>query len=438
MEFIKATRQYSTLENGSQIMVFCAQWNDCFLELSIISVPRIFLSSISFDIYDQFLFSEDFCTTSGLSISLLSNPSGSPYYNITPTTTPRHSLILDSSVLNPHGFLEPSVHSFGIDPSQFNENLRPLSNFICDFFSLFFSKQGEHVIFVAQTNFYDLRATQFSKSKCGRVWRLERTMTRVMTRELEQLIGGVIPRYKGVRWRPERKHPWVAEIKVPKKPKRKMWLGNYDTPEEAAQAYAIVVIQYGKQTTLNFEDSCKHVSNSTTQSIMSSDPKLVIDNSIQISTSQSTLYGTCTSVGKHNVQGRSMPTCALNGRDCKMNSTLLQVDFQPNSKAMIALEKDPTPEVVDQALEEVSTNNKKFGMVDHDSKSYFMFASDLPGMVDMHYPSQKTGSTSNNTMHNMNPYEFLSLRTIEGDVVESVEMNTKNKSGASPSLEGAN
>lgn len=134
MEFIKATRQYSTLENGSQIMVFCAQWNDCFLELSIISVPRIFLSSISFDIYDQFLFSEDFCTTSGLSISLLSNPSGSPYYNITPTTTPRHSLILDSSVLNPHGFLEPSVHSFRIDPSQFNENLRPLSNFICDFF----------------------------------------------------------------------------------------------------------------------------------------------------------------------------------------------------------------------------------------------------------------------------------------------------------------
>ena len=24
-------------------------------------------------------------------------------------------------------------------------------------------------------------------------------------------------------------------------------------------------------------------------------------------------------------------------------------------------------------------------MVDHDSKSYFMFVSDLPGMVDMHY-----------------------------------------------------
>jgi len=172
---------------------------------------------------------------------------------------------------------------------------------------------------------------------------------------------------------------------------------------------------------------------------MSSDPKLVIENSCQISMSQSTLYGTCTSVREHTVQERSMPTCALNGRDCKMNSTLLlQVDFQPNSKAMIALGNDPTLEVVHQTLEEVSTNNKSFGMVDHDSKSYFMFASDLPGIVDMHYPSQKTGSTSRNTMRNMNSYEFLSLGRIEGEVVESVEMNTKNKSGASPSLEGAN
>jgi hypothetical protein len=235
MEFIKATRQYSTLENGSQIMVFCAQWNDYFFELSIVSIPRIFISPISFDIIDQFVFSEDnICIRSSFSVSYLSNPSGSPYYNITPTTTPRHSLILDSSVLNPHGFLEPSVHSFGIDPSQFNKNFRPLSNFICDFFSLLVSQQGEHVNFVAQTNFYDLRATQFSRSKCGRVWRLERTMTQVMTRELEQLVGGVIPRYKGVRWRPNCKHPWVAEIKVPKKPKRKMWIGNYDTAEEAA------------------------------------------------------------------------------------------------------------------------------------------------------------------------------------------------------------
>jgi hypothetical protein len=50
MEFIKATHQDSTLENGSQIMVFCPQWNDYFFELNIVSVPRVFISSISFDI----------------------------------------------------------------------------------------------------------------------------------------------------------------------------------------------------------------------------------------------------------------------------------------------------------------------------------------------------------------------------------------------------
>ena len=441
MEFTKATRKDSTLENGSQKIVFHAQWRDYFFELSFVSVPRIINSSISFNVFDQFAFSkEKMCTQIGLlSVSYLSNPSGSPYYNISPTT-PRHSLILDSSVLNPHGFLEPSLQSFGLDPSHFNENLRLLSNFLYNFFSfkLVFSQKGEHVNFVAQTNCYDLRTTHFLVPKCGRVWRLERTMTRVMTRELEQLIGGVITHYKGVRWRPERKHPWVAEIKVSRKTKRKMWLGNYDTPEEAARAYDIAVIQYGKQTTLNFKDSCEHVSNSTTQSTMSSDPKVVVDNSFQISTSQSMLYDTRTSVEEPTMQGRSMPTCALDDQDCKMNSTLLQVDFQSNSKAMIALEIDPTLQVANQAPEEISTYNKSFGMVDHKSKSYFMFASDLPGMVDMHYPSQRTGSTSRIPMRNMYSYEFLRLGAVEGEVVESVEMNSKVKSGASPSPEGAN
>ena len=35
-------------------------------------------------------------------------------------------------------------------------------------------------------------------------------------------------------------------------------------------------------------------------------------------------------------------------------------------------------------------------------------------------------------MCNMNSYESLSLGTVEGEVVKSVEVNTKIKSGASP------
>ena len=38
----------------------------------------------------------------------------------------------------------------------------------------------------------------------------------------------------------------------------------------------------------------------------------------------------------------------------------------------------------------------------------------------------------------MYSYEFLRLGAVEGEVVESVEMNSKVKSGALPSLEGAN
>jgi hypothetical protein len=153
-------------------------------------------------------------------------------------TTPQHCLVLDSNTLTPFDFHESPLQSFGPEPSQsleyFRNKHKILSKFVFNYLSSLILQQGEHISFYVQIDFYDLRATQFSKSKWGRVWRLERTMTRVMTRELEHLIGGVIPRYKGVRWRPERRHPWVVESKIPRKAKTKMWLGNYDTPEEVA------------------------------------------------------------------------------------------------------------------------------------------------------------------------------------------------------------
>ena len=98
-----------------------------------------------------------------LSILYLPNPSGPPYYNITPASTPppQYSLILDSRVLNPYGFLEPSLQSFGIDLSHFYENFTLLSKFLYDCFSLLFSQQRERVYFVTKINCYGLCATQF-------------------------------------------------------------------------------------------------------------------------------------------------------------------------------------------------------------------------------------------------------------------------------------
>jgi len=176
----------------------------------------------------------------GVSISYLSNPSAPPYFNTTsPTTTPQHRLVLDSSTLNQHDFLEFSIQSFGSKPSQsilaFIDYNKTLSKIGVSYFSSLLREHRDHIQFSIVVECYALCATLFFVPKCGRVWRMERTMTRTMTRELEQLIGGVIPRYKGVRWRPERKHPWVAEITISeKKTKKKMWIGNFATPEEAA------------------------------------------------------------------------------------------------------------------------------------------------------------------------------------------------------------
>jgi len=388
MKFTKATRQDSRLENGSYSLEFQAQWDDYYIKTSFIYVPFNTTTPISSKIVREVMgLGRRKIMESGVQFSYLSNHSAPPYYNIAPTTTPQHRLITDSSILNPLGFVEPSLQSFGIEPSQSIlalNNIGVHANFALMYFSRLFHEQGEHIIFFFKTDYYDLRATHFFVPKCGRVWRLERTMIRTMTRELEQLIGGVIPHYKGVCWRPERKHPWVAEIKISKrKTKGKMWIGNYDTPEEAARAYDVVAIQYGMLAPLNFEDSCKHVPNSTMHSIMSSDQESAINNSFVISTSQSMPLGTHTlSLREPIVQARAMPTCSLANQDCEMNHALMQSDLQENSKAIITLEKYATLKVIDPAYKKISIYDKNIGVVDNGSKSYFMFASDLPSMVN--------------------------------------------------------
>lgn len=65
--------------------------------------------------------------------------------------------------------------------------------------------------------------------------------------------GGDATSYRGVRHRPEL-NKWVTEIR-PTSQKRKIWLGTYETPEEAARAYDVGIFYTKKKIPYNFEDS---------------------------------------------------------------------------------------------------------------------------------------------------------------------------------------
>jgi hypothetical protein len=414
MKLTKATCQYSILENGDYVFEVHAQWDDYLTRSSFPWCPQTHVLAMSPKIFHQWMaLLKKSVNESGFPISYLSNPSAPPYFNTTsPTTTPQHRLVLDSSTLNQRGCLEFSRQSFGAKPSQsifaFIEYNNLLAKIAVNNFSSLVCEQGDHLQFSIVVDCYDLRATQFFVPKCGRVWRLERTMTRTLTRELEQLIGGVIPRYKGVRWRPERKHPWVAEIKISEeKSKKKMWIGNFATPEEAARAYDAAVIRYKKQMTLNFEDSCKDLSNSTMWSIIPSDQSIAIDKSFEVSTSQSMPLGTRTCMGEPSEQARAMPTCGLVNQGGMMIPLVTQADIQPKSKDIITSEKYPPLKVVGEASQEVDTYNKSFEMVENGYKSYFMFASDLPSMGGACSALQKTSSSSDNKVYDKQTDELL-------------------------------
>ena len=170
-----------------------------------------------------------------------------------PTSNPQHRIFIDSSTFDECGSFKPLVTSYGMNPD-------PASLLQTELFLLYtnYTKSYEFWLndesrvkmqLIVQWEIYDLRSTQFSQQKQPRSWVIERTITRRVARKLEQSTGNSTARYKGVRWRPERKHPWVAEMKLPKR--KKMWIGNFDTPEEAAQAYIEAAKCYQRQKTLS-------------------------------------------------------------------------------------------------------------------------------------------------------------------------------------------
>jgi hypothetical protein len=71
--------------------------------------------------------------------------------------------------------------------------------------------------------------------------------------------GGDTMAFRGVRHRPEL-NKWVTEIR-PTSQKRKIWLGTYETPQEAARAYDAGIFYTKKKIPYNFADSPHHLHN---------------------------------------------------------------------------------------------------------------------------------------------------------------------------------
>ena len=272
MRYTKFTSQYSRLANGSHKVEVNAQWECYFLKYVIHLSAKEGQDPIPLRVVQQFTkLRIERAMQNGITFEFLPGLNGPPYYSIAPTTTPQHRALMDSSRVDQYGAFQSSVTSFGVQQDS-QSIIAQLELFNI---STNCKKVYLHLLCVEpldmhllmQCDFYDLRPTQFSKPNGGRVWRSERTMARRMTQQLQLLEGQATVKYKGVRWRPERKHPWVAEIRHSKV--KRMWIGNYDTQKEAARAYDVAAITHGKKTSLNFEDSWKYLPVSTTQAHLS-------------------------------------------------------------------------------------------------------------------------------------------------------------------------
>lgn len=267
-----------TLENGSYQLFTNGQIGDFGYKSFTTLVPKGTQNQISRQVGRQFM------RLMMRNVALLNNFSMEvgdvPCAVIPSILAPKHCVVIDSCNHDKHGTLIPSVTSFGL--KQEFEALfihKKLLAILLNFSEVFYkSKHSLNVDlqFLVQFNVYDLHQAHpqiyFTKriASCrSRVCPTERTLLRWRAQELEERAGGPVRRYKGVRWRPQRKHPWVAEIKLPKK--RKMWIGDFDTAEAAARAYDSAAIAHGKvETALNFGGESTSNSSSTSHHELSS------------------------------------------------------------------------------------------------------------------------------------------------------------------------
>lgn len=262
MDYKKVTfGRGETLENGSYRLEVTAQMNDTYhvFQNIVLITQKDSQNSLPQNVGTHFI-SVLLKTILGLGsrVFMSSTNNGNLRDKIVLSSIkPRHSIMYDSVTYDRCGSFRPLPKPFStnptLEPSIVQRHACLLSTYYTNAFAAWKHANNVDVHVAIQSNVFDLQGTQFVAQDHRRPWVIQRTITRQMAQELEQQLCGPIRPYKGVRWRPERKHPWVAEIRLHKQ--KKAWIGNFDTQEEAARAFDVAAIYHGKHTTLNFKGS---------------------------------------------------------------------------------------------------------------------------------------------------------------------------------------
>lgn len=385
MELTKVTRHdFPMLRNGEHKLEYHGQWEHFYIKVIHSFFPKQSEKYISPKIgHDFVLWRGMNLMQLGHTIKWLPDTNGPPYYSVASSTEPQHHISMDSSTFDLHGFFLPSLRSFDVKKGSYyllleqmmfymsTTQTKTYASWLCT------NHVGLHMSL--ECELYDLCSTQFSTPKYGKGWLFERTMARKMAEETKQLMGVPSTHYKGIRWRPERKHPWVVELML--HDKKKMWIGNFDTQEEAIQAYNETAKLHGKQPIVKFEDISQHVPKYPPESNMYVEP-----HTTNVAIDPSTLHNTPfdnldISGGPHDLDGSTKLLCPSSDQVSNSNPNMLE--------ELLILDSQQAQQEVRPYL-----SNKSFDNIDSSMNSCNMATSDLHVVVENAFTMQSMSTMS--------------------------------------------